>query len=64
MTSREIIRIIGVLLLVLGSVSGVALFIRAVVGDHKISEGPGIATLWGLFVVGMLAGIIIIASTG
>ncbi len=64
MTNREIIRLIGILLLLLGSASGIALFIRALIGRDKAAEGPGMSTLWGLFVVGILAGIIIVGVTG
>ncbi|MDI6808887.1 MAG: hypothetical protein QME66_07900 [Candidatus Eisenbacteria bacterium] len=58
------IRNMGMLLLFLGGASGVVLFVRAVVAHDKISEGPGIGTLWGLFILCTTAGIIIVASTG
>lgn len=63
MQNYVIFRLIGIALVLLGGASGVALFLRAVVGKDKISEGPGIGTLWGLFIIGLGAGIIILAST-
>jgi hypothetical protein len=59
--TRHIFYIVGVALLVLGGVSAVALFIRAVIGREKISEGPGIGTLWGLFVIGLVGGLVLLA---
>ena len=60
----ELIRLVGRFLLVLGGASGVVLFLRALVGRDKISEGPGMNTLWGLFVVGLVCGILIILWVG
>lgn len=62
MRDYEIVRIVGIVLLLVGGASAVALFLRAVVGNDKISEGPGMRTLWGLFVLGTLAGIVILAT--
>ncbi len=59
--SRHIFYVVGVALLVLGGVSAVALFVRAVIGREKISEGPGIGTLWGLFVIGLVGGLVLLA---
>ena len=62
MPINGIFTLIGLGLILLGGASGIALFLRAVVGKDKISEGPGIATLWGLFIIGLVGGIIILAS--
>ncbi len=60
--SHHIFYVVGIGLLLLGGASGIALFVRAVIGKEKISEGPGMGTLWGLFVTGILAGIVILAT--
>ncbi|GAH03622.1 unnamed protein product [marine sediment metagenome] len=61
MQKHTIFNFIGIGLLVLGGISGFSLFIRAVVGKEKFSEGWGIGTLWGLFIIGLVAGITILA---
>ena len=63
MQNYVILHLIGLGLVFLGGASGIALFLRAVVGKDKISEGPGIGTLWGLFIIGLVGGIIIMVST-
>lgn len=62
MNKYELIYIVGIGLLILGGVSGIALFFRAASGKEKSSEGLGMGTLWGLFIIGILAGIIIITA--
>ncbi len=64
MSNYAIFRLIGIGLLLLGAASGCALFLRAVVGKEKISEGPGIGTLWGLFIIGLIAGMILLSAIG
>ncbi len=61
MNPYGILKLVGLGLLLLGGASGIALFFRAVVGKDKISEGPGIGTLWGLFIIGLIAGIILMS---
>ncbi|MFH1009614.1 MAG: hypothetical protein V1784_00085 [bacterium] len=56
-----IFRIIGYGLVLLGGASGLALFCQAVFVKNKIAEGRG--TLWGLFILGLAGGTIILAST-
>ena len=63
MNNIEIIRGAGIILLILGGVSGVALFFRAISGTDQEKTASATATLWGIFIVGMLAGIIILAVT-
>ena len=57
-----IFRIIGLGLLLLGGLSGAALFFRAIVGAKDNSDST--STLWGLFIVGLVAGIILISVSG
>lgn len=56
-----IYHLVGLGLVILGGVSGVSLFFRAVVGKDKVSEGPGMGTLWGLFIGGIVGGLIIMS---
>ncbi|MCH8032673.1 MAG: hypothetical protein IH950_02800 [Bacteroidetes bacterium] len=58
-----IIRIVGIILLILGGLSGIALFFRAVTGNLS-ADDTSTGTLWGLFIIGMIAGLIIVAVTG
>ena len=62
MQIHEIFRLIGIGLTLLGSASGVALFVRAVIGKEKISEGPGMSTLWGLFIFSLASGFVILIA--
>ena len=61
MNTSVIFKYVGLGLLLLGGASGMALFIRAVIGKDSISQGPGIGTLWGLFIIGIIAGLILIS---
>ncbi len=63
MYNIEIIRCAGIVLLILGSVSGIALLIRAISGTDQDKNTSSTSTLWGIFIVGMLGGIIILAVT-
>jgi len=63
MTNIEIIRGAGIILLILGGASGVALFVRAISGTDQDKTTSATATLWGIFIVGVLGGIIILAVT-
>ena len=59
-----IYRITGVAILALGILSAAALFMRAVIGkDKKDSEGAT-GTLWGLFLVGIIGGIVLLRTLG
>lgn len=60
MATLGIFWLVGVALLALGGASGAALFFRAIGGaDQKDSE-KATATLWGLFIVGVLGGLVIL----
>ncbi|CAN2043490.1 conserved hypothetical protein [Candidatus Magnetomoraceae bacterium gMMP-1] len=55
-----ILSLIGIGLITLGGLSGIVLFLRASAG--KAEEGTSTGTLWGLFIVGLIAGIIILSQ--
>ncbi len=63
MLNIEIIRIAGIALLILGGVSGFALFLRAISGADEEKTKAATGTLWGIFIVGMVGGITILAVT-
>ncbi|MGB4497936.1 MAG: hypothetical protein WBI40_04490 [Methylococcaceae bacterium] len=52
-----IILVIGIGLLLLGSVSGIALFKNAIKPPEKVDIGLG--TLWSLFITGLSFGILL-----
>jgi hypothetical protein len=56
----DILHGIAVVLLVIGVIAGIALLLRAIMGQGK--DAPwGISTLWGLFIVCIAAGLILMA---
>lgn len=57
-----IFRALGIALLILGGLSGAVLFFKATTGTLHDSSSS-LATLWGLFLIGLIAGIIMIAVT-
>lgn len=61
MTTFEIIvLIVGAGLLLLGSFSGYALFARALKLSDKFGDETNVGTLWGLFILGLSAGLLLI----
>ena len=58
-----VLYIVGIGLLILGGAAGVALFVRAMAKNDKMAQGPGMTTLWGLFLIGLLAGLMLIAAS-
>ncbi len=58
-----VLYIVGVGMLMLGGASGVALFLRAVSKNDTLSQGPGVTTLWGLFLIGLVGGLMLIAAS-
>ncbi len=62
-TVSFVLYIVGIGLLLLGGASGVALFYRAVARNENLAQGPGMTTLWGLFLIGLLAGLMLIAAS-
>jgi hypothetical protein len=58
MTAFDIVvLVVGVALLLLGGVSGYALFARAVKISDKFGDETNVGTLWGLFLLGLSAGL-------
>ena len=53
----HIMWLLGIGLLILGSLSGAALFFRAVLAKDKNAEETGRGTLWGLFLLCIIGGI-------
>jgi hypothetical protein len=49
--------VVGVGLLLLGGVSGYALFARALKISDKFGDETNVGTLWGLFLLGVSAGL-------
>jgi hypothetical protein len=62
-TVSSVLYVVGIGLLLLGGASGVALFIRAIGKNDSLAQGPGMTTLWGLFLIGLLAGLMLIAAS-
>lgn len=61
MTPFEIVMlVVGVGLLLLGSVSGYTLFSRALKVSDKYGDETNVATLWGLFILGLCAGLLLV----
>ena len=58
MTAFDIVvLVVGIGLLVLGSVSGFSLFARAIKISDKFGDETNVGTLWGLFLLGLSAGL-------
>ena len=49
------LRVLSYFLMTLGSLSGLALFVLSVTGSTRLQ--PASRTLWGLFAIGLAAGI-------
>jgi len=64
MANYLIFRTIGIILIVLSGISGFALFglaLRsAIIGGGNIIKGPGLGTLWGLFIICLVAGFLLL----
>jgi len=58
-----VLNIVGIGLLVLGGASGIALFVGAIGREGNLARGPGATTLWGLFLIGLVAGLMLIAAS-
>jgi hypothetical protein len=55
-----VVLIVGVGLLLLGAVSGYALFARALRLSDKFGDETNVGTLWGLFLLGISAGLLLV----
>jgi len=51
---------VGILIAILGMLSGYALFFRAVTTTTMSSEGINNATLWWLFFLGIIGGLVLL----
>ncbi len=61
MSSFEIVvLVVGSGLLLLGGLSGYALFTRALKVSDQFGDETNIGTLWGLFILGLSAGLLLI----
>ena len=60
---KMVLYVVGIGLLVLGGSAGVALFVRAMARNENLAQGPGMTTLWGLFLIGLVAGLMLIAAS-
>lgn len=61
MTSFDIIVLaVGAGLLLLGAISGCALFVRALKISDRFGDETNVGTLWGLFMLGLSAGLLLI----
>jgi hypothetical protein len=58
MTTKSLFFVVGFGLTILGGFAGVALFLRAVRAKEK--DPAGQSTLWGLFLVGIIGGLILL----
>jgi hypothetical protein len=55
-----IVLIVGIGLLLLGAASASALFVRALKLTDKFGDETNVGTLWGLFLLGLTAGLLLI----
>ena len=59
-TFSIIVLTIGIGLLLLGAISGYALLARALKASDKFGDETNIGTLWGLFILGISAGLLLV----
>ena len=59
-TFEIIVLVVGAGLLLLGGGSGIALFARAMKISDKFGDETNVGTLWGLFILGISAGLLLI----
>lgn len=55
-----VVLVVGLGLLILGGVSGYALFARALKISDKFGDETNVGTLWGLFLLGLAAGLVLL----
>jgi hypothetical protein len=61
MSKAGLFWVVGIGLVLLGGGAGVALFFRAIAGADNREGEKATGTLWGLFIVGVLGGLILLA---
>jgi hypothetical protein len=52
-----VVMVVGIGLLLLGGFSGYALFARALKISDRVGDETNVGTLWGLFLLGLSAGL-------
>ena len=62
--TARILWLAGLGLLILGGIAGGTLFLKAAFLTSGKNEVAGKSTLWGLFIIGTLAGLVLIISMG
>lgn len=55
-----VVTVVGACLLLLGAISGYALFTRALKISDQFGDETNVGTLWGLFIVGLIIGLALI----
>jgi len=55
-----VVLVVGGGLLLLGALSGVALFARALSLSDKVGDETNVGTLWGLFLLGIPSGLLLV----
>jgi hypothetical protein len=63
MAFETVLNLVGIGLVLLGGASGVALFLQAIARNQNQAQGPGMTTLWGLFLIGLITGLMLIAAS-
>ncbi|NBO66634.1 MAG: hypothetical protein EBU88_17620 [Acidobacteria bacterium] len=61
MAFNTILNLVGIGLVLLSGASGIALFLRAIGSNESQAQGPGMTTLWGLFLIGLITGLLLIS---
>jgi len=61
MAFNTILNLVGIGLVLLSGASGIALFLRAIGSNEAQAQGPGMTTLWGLFLIGLITGLLLIS---
>jgi len=61
MEFNTILNLVGIGLVLLSRASGVALFLRSITANGSQAQGPGMTTLWGLFLIGLITGLLLIS---
>jgi len=61
MAFNTILNLVGIGLVLLSGASGIALFLRAIGSNETQAQGPGMTTLWGLFLIGLITGLLLIS---
>ena len=59
-TFEIVVLVVGFGLLALGGISGYALFTRALKQSDKFGNETNVGTLWGLFLLGISAGLLLV----